>query len=1407
MWIKIRLVQAGKKPKIPVKVTVANPNQSFLTDSFIQVVSTKLGILPSDLKSKYTFVYQANGMNDTEGHTIQPKDTFFSLKLLDGASFLCQEKALSTSQSNQKPDNPVPKKQSIAPVVAEPQTVQNTVQETRTPVFARPKRSQDGQDPSSFNDIPPIRDSEQSSQHYPNTGTQPYSNDPANESFSQFSLSSGEDTDDIDEDIWKNGNPLGGEHDINALATLLQEDDAESDESEDLEDTVPQPQTFPQKMSSTVTSFYPGYVQPNTDETTGTTKLRLIESDFGGKAVLEEGIEAKLACEFIVHMIVEKVYLKITEDEEHVEEEYEEEESESDSSVDIKVKPTSLAQLHKATPKKKRRKLLNVESLNILGHTQPTLFSPSGAGIEMRDGAEGGGYNAEYGFNSNADAFGDSEWREGGRTAQDDLEEIPTDWFNNDGAPPPTALPLTPQIDNFLNLTTPRSHGHNSFRALVQPEESNTFIPIAKTFLPPPPIARDTDFLAFFLSNSSHCPPYYSKSKSAETIAHDLAVERVAPEFPTPEDEMTPEMKKAKDKRILNVSKMILANEHPTAIPAKVSNRNPNAIVNGEEEQPSKWISPFTNPIRSLLGEWSILTQAVSEIFDAVSFCCDAEKVHKEMKDELAIVEKAHAESIRLATKMFSEKKQKDGDHSPSNSPVRDKTKRRVTWREGEPDAEETERPQGSPLKTLKIRAQSPFNSKFSPTKTDQFQLTLATNEDFEQHDEPAKTMTKTRNAKGSYSAPYSTHKPQTPQIVEIALKKMVEVNVPTMEVTKRIVVKEPKHVGTMQPAHQALTKKKSTTPGQLIRTEHNATPWLTREERALKAAEEEAEDREEDENADVEVTMQPVMTEQDFDDQTNSGAMTPIRPAGQTTQPTEFDDVPFDKDASEILATPVRTPKVDSLAEKEKAFSMALLGGTLPFPSPARISTLTSPHRLSQPFPVPAQCAVPPPNHIIVITSDKKQCVVFKELPEMCSGLIPIDISTGEELIGAPMEHTRYFGCEVDEQTLLVVSEFCEVYNARRSEEEKKHKSIEQAIRMNEADMNTLIASDGQPTQTTALPFTLDTYFSLHLTQQEVKLIVDRVKETGQKYAPKRQTPKPADDENDDEEPEVELTKLNETIDTVLATPKGTGKTMSLASLLDAAEELQCTVLLFYLVSHALNMDPAPVSMLLSRLQNSVWLESFSHSELLLSIRQYSPHHFLSLLSQPNLNRSLLLDDPYLINQAGSDLHLDQPLCVVTPECEDLLWFVRYAQAAQVTNAKYKTNATHWLSFASGAVFERILTSLTAESLKPPTTTSKRAVAPPLIVDFSQPGGAADMLQPWLAPSKTERKSRGWGCGLSIEQLDLSSFGNSISSVVDVTLLCCPILRTLKVPEETQQYSLNRIHRLAPFLTTLEKL
>jgi hypothetical protein len=88
MWIKLRVYQPGRKLKNPTKIEVVNPHMYFLSDVFIDIISKKMKIPKKNLKANFTLIYQENGMSDLKGVQVKNFDTFFSLRLLDGASFL-----------------------------------------------------------------------------------------------------------------------------------------------------------------------------------------------------------------------------------------------------------------------------------------------------------------------------------------------------------------------------------------------------------------------------------------------------------------------------------------------------------------------------------------------------------------------------------------------------------------------------------------------------------------------------------------------------------------------------------------------------------------------------------------------------------------------------------------------------------------------------------------------------------------------------------------------------------------------------------------------------------------------------------------------------------------------------------------------------------------------------------------------------------------------------------------------------------------------------------------------------------------------------------------------------------------------------------------------------------------------
>lgn len=92
MWVKFRLLPLSGKVKRPESVQVENPHLSFLSDEFLRLVARKLGITLRDIKTKYEIIYQRKGMADFVGVPVKETDSFYSLKILDGAPFLCVEK-------------------------------------------------------------------------------------------------------------------------------------------------------------------------------------------------------------------------------------------------------------------------------------------------------------------------------------------------------------------------------------------------------------------------------------------------------------------------------------------------------------------------------------------------------------------------------------------------------------------------------------------------------------------------------------------------------------------------------------------------------------------------------------------------------------------------------------------------------------------------------------------------------------------------------------------------------------------------------------------------------------------------------------------------------------------------------------------------------------------------------------------------------------------------------------------------------------------------------------------------------------------------------------------------------------------------------------------------------------------
>ena len=91
MWIKFRIVPHGKKPKRPESIIVNNPHLPFCSEQFLRQIARKLKLTYVDISTNYHLIYQKGGMADMEGVPVGQNDSFYSLKLLDGAPFLCVE--------------------------------------------------------------------------------------------------------------------------------------------------------------------------------------------------------------------------------------------------------------------------------------------------------------------------------------------------------------------------------------------------------------------------------------------------------------------------------------------------------------------------------------------------------------------------------------------------------------------------------------------------------------------------------------------------------------------------------------------------------------------------------------------------------------------------------------------------------------------------------------------------------------------------------------------------------------------------------------------------------------------------------------------------------------------------------------------------------------------------------------------------------------------------------------------------------------------------------------------------------------------------------------------------------------------------------------------------------------------
>lgn len=86
-FIKVRIVPYKKKPSQPIKINLPTPHVNFASDEFLELLAPKTKLSLNQLKT-YKLLYQANGMGDENAIALKDGDTFFTLKLLNGAPFL-----------------------------------------------------------------------------------------------------------------------------------------------------------------------------------------------------------------------------------------------------------------------------------------------------------------------------------------------------------------------------------------------------------------------------------------------------------------------------------------------------------------------------------------------------------------------------------------------------------------------------------------------------------------------------------------------------------------------------------------------------------------------------------------------------------------------------------------------------------------------------------------------------------------------------------------------------------------------------------------------------------------------------------------------------------------------------------------------------------------------------------------------------------------------------------------------------------------------------------------------------------------------------------------------------------------------------------------------------------------------
>ncbi|KAA6392634.1 MAG: hypothetical protein EZS28_011842, partial [Streblomastix strix] len=99
MWLKFRIIPYKQRPSRPFRIDLPNPHLLLLSDVFVEILASKLGITSREIKARFRMIYQTNGMGDMDGQLIKPKDTFYSMKLLDGAPFLLKERKPDSKQA------------------------------------------------------------------------------------------------------------------------------------------------------------------------------------------------------------------------------------------------------------------------------------------------------------------------------------------------------------------------------------------------------------------------------------------------------------------------------------------------------------------------------------------------------------------------------------------------------------------------------------------------------------------------------------------------------------------------------------------------------------------------------------------------------------------------------------------------------------------------------------------------------------------------------------------------------------------------------------------------------------------------------------------------------------------------------------------------------------------------------------------------------------------------------------------------------------------------------------------------------------------------------------------------------------------------------------------------------------